>query len=299
MPTPTQLFVSVLIPNYNRKEDLTRAIDSVLAQTYTNFEILVIDDHSSFSNEEYLSSVGYAHYKNLRVIRNEKNMGLAFTRNVGIQHAKGELIALLDSDDFWEKDKLEKQVQIFEKFPDTDLVYCDIFIVKDNVKYTRDTVFYRENLYDHLLSGWNPPNPSSLVIKKGAFSKIGGFDPILRHHEDYDFWFRLAKANLSVRYSEERLSNFSYDSPDRLSNTYKVKFDRTNIFLNKWEKEISSDKGKRNFADFKQNLITRMAIETFVNSIKIKKLLVTLDVYFHYLTFNRDFYKLIFRKILN
>ncbi len=288
--------VSVIIPNFNRKSELVRAINSVFTQIYKDLEILVIDDHSDFSNEEYLAQQGILNNK-IRVIRNSENKGLAYTRNIGIKAAQGELIALLDSDDYWEPQKIEKQVQLFCGNPLLDIVYCDTFLVMNHKKLLRNTVFINTDLWPHLLRGWKPPNPSTLMMKKSCFDKIGYFDEQLRHHEDFDFWLRVA-GNLEVGFCMDILSNFSFDSEDRLSYTYKLKFERTHIFLNKWAKVISDREGNDVFTYFKKDLLSRMASETFVSSFKQKKFYNGVDVYFRYLLWDKAFYKLLLKIII-
>lgn len=287
--------VSVIIPNFNRKSELVRAINSVVDQIYENLEILVIDDHSDFSNEAYLAQQGVLNH-NIRVIRNSENKGLSYTRNVGIRAAQGEWIALLDSDDFWEPQKIEKQVQLFCENPSLDMVYCDTFLIMKDKQVPRNTTFINTDLWSHLLKGWKPPNPSTLMMKKSCFDKIGYFDERLRYLEDLDFWLRAA-GNLEVGFCTDQLSNFSFDSEDRLSYTHKPKFERNSVFLHKWAKEISDREGSEVFSHFKNDLLFRMATETFIGSFKQKKFYNMIDVYFRYLLWDKAFYQMLLKKI--
>ncbi|MCH6234044.1 glycosyltransferase family A protein [Cognataquiflexum rubidum] len=288
--------VSVIIPNYNRKKELVRALHSVFHQTYKNMETIVVDDCSFFSNAEYLLEKGLL-MDDICVFRNSENRGLAYTRNRGIAEAKGELIAFLDSDDYWELEKIEKQVALFREDPNLDMVYCDTYLIINGVRLERNTKFFSSNLWRHLIEGWKPPNPSTLMMRKGCFIKSGLFSEELRHHEDFDFWLRAADR-LNIGYCTEILSNFSFDSKDRLSNDYKIKFERTYKFLKKWESEITAREGKQTFQKFKKNMLSTMAIESFNSSFKHRKFQNVLSVYFRYLITDLKFYRLLKNKIL-
>src|SRR5690606_7267600 len=109
-----------------------------------------------------LEAEGMRH-EGLRVLRNPINKGLSYSRNRGISVAKGEFIAFLDSDDFWEPEKIEKQVRLLRSNPNLDMAYCDTFLHINNRKISRNTRFYDSELWDHLMAGWKPTNPSTLM----------------------------------------------------------------------------------------------------------------------------------------
>ena len=106
--------VSIIIPTYNRAHLIGRAIQSVLNQTYQNFEIIVVDDGSTDNTEEMIKEF-QKHDKRIKYIRHEKNRGGAAARNTGIKVARGEYIAFQDSDDEWLPEKLEKQMDVFQR----------------------------------------------------------------------------------------------------------------------------------------------------------------------------------------
>lgn len=120
--------VSVILPTYNRAHLLERAIQSVLDQTYPDFEIIVVDDASIDNTVNIIKGIIN---ERIRYIRHEKNKGAAAARNTGIKLAKGKYIAFQDSDDEWLRDKLEKQIKIFETVsPEVGVVYTsDISIL--------------------------------------------------------------------------------------------------------------------------------------------------------------------------
>lgn len=109
-----EILISVVMPNYNGYRFVEQAIDSVLSQTYKNFELLVVDDHSKDDSLSLIQQKAQSDNR-IRVIALEHNAGVANARNVGIKEAKGEYIALLDNDDLWTEDKLERQLLIAQK----------------------------------------------------------------------------------------------------------------------------------------------------------------------------------------
>lgn len=124
------VLISVVMPNYNGHRFVEQAIDSVLSQTYQNFELLIVDDCSKDDSLQLIKRKAQSDSR-IRVISLEKNAGVANARNVGIREAKGKYIALLDNDDLWTADKLERQLAIAEK--GADIVYCSYdFIDEQN-----------------------------------------------------------------------------------------------------------------------------------------------------------------------
>lgn len=113
--------ISVIIPTYNRCDKLQKSIDSVLRQTYSNIEVLIVDDGSTDNTENLVCNISD---KRVRYIKLEKNQGVANARNEGVLHATSELIAFHDSDDLWRPEKLEKQMEYWKNHPKFAMVYC-------------------------------------------------------------------------------------------------------------------------------------------------------------------------------
>ncbi len=195
--------VSVIIPTYNRATKVTGAIESVLAQTIPDLEVIVVDDGSSDGTRRTLREV---YGDQIRYFA-QANQGVSVARNKGIAEARGEWIAFLDSDDLWEKEKLEWQFKALERFaPECGGCYTDARLL--NHAETRTLFQMAENGYRHeaemgvnadvlrLLvrpgGGGMVVCPSSLLARADAVRKTGGFNPILRFSEDSDFLFRLA-----------------------------------------------------------------------------------------------------------
>lgn len=184
--------VSVVISTYNHASFIAESIDSVLAQTYRDFEVIVIDDGSTDNTEEVLKP----YLDRIRLIKQE-NSGLPVARNAGIKEAKGEYIAFQDSDDIWLPDKLEKQMKYLEKNPHFDLV-CGNGISFGNEGNTERLLVRNKRLRAIEKEGVTLKNtyrksrlfPSTWVIKKKVLEELGGFDTIFRTGQDVEFTYR-------------------------------------------------------------------------------------------------------------
>lgn len=137
MSTTKQPFITVVMPNYNGHRFVDQAIDSVLSQTYKNFELLVVDDCSKDDSLSLIQQKAQSDNR-IRVIALEHNAGVANARNVGIKEAKGEYIALLDNDDLWTKDKLERQLALAQK--GADIVYSSYDFIDEENRRDRKSV---------------------------------------------------------------------------------------------------------------------------------------------------------------
>lgn len=188
--------VTVVIPTYNHSCYLGRALQSVLDQTYTNWEAIVIDNHSTDNTDEVMAS--FADHR-ITYLKIHNNGVIAASRNAGIRSAKGEWIAFLDSDDWWELTKLKRSVDAIEL--GADLVYHDLFIVRscDQLEFKERIVSSKPifPLYGALLcEGMSVPN-SSVVVRKELLNRIGGISEKreLISVEDYDTWVRIARLS--------------------------------------------------------------------------------------------------------
>lgn len=186
--------VSVVIPTYNHARYLGRALQSVLDQTYVNWEAIVIDNHSTDNTDEVMASFAGHRITYLKI---HNNGIIAASRNAGIRAAKGKWIAFLDSDDWWTTDKLQV---CFDGINDqVDLVYHDLKIVRDQPAFfKRRKIKTRQVkkpvLVDMLLNG-NAIANSSAVVRKRLLDEIGGIDEDAKMVacEDYNTWLRIAQ----------------------------------------------------------------------------------------------------------
>lgn len=191
--------VSVVIPTYNRKHMLARCIDSVLAQTYRSFEIVIVDDCSGDGTMEFVESrYGDVADVNIVYVRNDENRGAGASRNIGVSYANGDYIAFHDSDDEWRSDKLEKQMTLFSKCgQETGAVYSMFYMNgPDSLAFppmdldiTKKSGHIFQMLLCHPLIGM-----ITLVVRKDVFLETGGFNERLNSLEDYEFTIRVAKG---------------------------------------------------------------------------------------------------------
>ncbi|MEN9649386.1 MAG: hypothetical protein RL094_353 [Candidatus Parcubacteria bacterium] len=212
------MLVSVLIPTYNRKHIIEQAIQSVLNQSFRDFEVIVVDDGSTDGTKEYIESL------NLPItLISKENGGVASARNEGIKNARGTYIAFLDSDDAWLPDKLKAQVEYFQAHPDIPLVYTDEYI-EVNGEVLPKTRFERADVGDEvknnfLLSGFvqrTPIHTSAVMLKKSVLDEVGYFNETLKIHEDSELWNRIS-MKYKFGYIDTPLAIFRYkDGVDHL-----------------------------------------------------------------------------------
>lgn len=184
--------ISVIIPAYNAERTILETITSVQQQTFSDFELIVINDGSTDQTLELLYTVEDPRLK----IFSYKNGGPALARNYGISHATGEFIAFLDADDLWTRDKLELQLATLKQHSEAGVAYSWTCYMSENGElfYAGEPVLFQGNVYTQLLlrnfldSGSNP------LIRKQAIKSVKEFDPTLSSAEDWDFYLRLAAS---------------------------------------------------------------------------------------------------------
>jgi len=214
--------VSIIIPAYNVASYVRDAIDSALAQTYKNIEIVVVNDGSTDATAEVLEP--YRESGKIIYIF-QKNRGLSGARNTGIRVAKGEFVALLDSDDIFLPEKIEKQVGYLLAHPDYDVCYCDVWHFRDDAPekmlklnyayYSSDAVFPNLLKKNFIL-------PLSMVMRRSAIVRAGLFDETYRRSEDWECWVRLAYRGSKFYFLPEILGKCRIH-PGSLSHGWSVK----------------------------------------------------------------------------
>lgn len=187
-------FVSVVIPFYNTNRGvLNRAVQSVIAQTYDNKEIIVIDDCSPLEASDDLSDINFP---KLYVFRNESNKHGACSRNIGMAKARGQYIALLDADDYWDDEHLEKCVKGIENY---DFIYSNFIRVRNNKKelvLVSDINNYsKKNVCDFLFD--RPSITNSFFFKASCFLSVK-FNERLKRHQDYQFFIDFYLAGFKM-----------------------------------------------------------------------------------------------------
>lgn len=280
--------VSVVIPTYNRAHLISRAIHSVLNQTYQDLEIVIIDDGSIDNTEEIVKS-----FEDERIVylRHSKNKGASAARNTGIKASKGDYIAFQDSDDEWFPDKLERQVNTFDNAPsEIGIVYSGFYRIEADKKtyIPGDYIVQKDgNIHNELLKG-NFVGTPAVLIKKECFKNNRYFNETLPALEDWEMWVELSK-HYQFKYIDEPLL-YSYSMPNSVNlnkkNLLKAREMILAIHLNDFNKNkkllsdhylsigielISND----NFANGKDYFIK--AVKTnYLNTSAILRLLVLL-----------------------
>lgn len=189
-----EILVSVIMPAYNCEKYVEEAINSVIKQTYEKWELLVIDDGSKDNTVKIVEELSKKESR-IHIIKNENNQGVSATRNRGISKASGDWIAFLDSDDMWDKTKLEKQMEYAKKISAEFLFTGSSYINEEGEYYkgifeVPDIVTYKE------LRNHNIISCSSVLIKKRLFDKIRMEKDEM--HEDYAVWLRVLKTGISA-----------------------------------------------------------------------------------------------------
>ncbi|WP_460205219.1 glycosyltransferase [Scytonema sp. NUACC21] len=182
--------ISVVIPAYNAEKTIRETIESVLNQTYSNLEVLVINDGSQDSTLNILSSIKDPRLK----IYSYPNGGIPTSRNRGIEKASGEYISFIDSDDLWTPDKLEAQFKALQANPQAAVAYSWVNYITQSGNFFRqgNYITANGNAYKQLLVQNFLENGSNPLIRKQAFAEVGNFDTEIPGIEDWDMWLRLA-----------------------------------------------------------------------------------------------------------
>jgi glycosyltransferase involved in cell wall biosynthesis len=179
--------VTVVIPTHNRRDLVREAVGTVLAQTFCDFELIVVDDGSTDGTAEALGGLG-----GLRCLRQD-HRGVSAARNRGVREGRGELVAFLDSDDLWHPRKLEIQTAFMDGRPDAKVCQTEEIWVRGG-KRVNPCAKHRKPSGDIFAPSLDLclVSPSAVMMRRGLFERLGGFDESLPACEDYDLWLRVA-----------------------------------------------------------------------------------------------------------
>ncbi|MEL6580488.1 MAG: glycosyltransferase [Cyanobacteria bacterium J06607_15] len=182
--------ISVVIPAYNAAATILETVNSVLAQTYTNFELIIINDGSSDRTLNLLQDITDSRLK----IYSYENAGLSTARNRGVERSQGEFISFLDADDCWTPNKLERQIAALQNNPQAALAYSRVYFKYETeaASYADTSVIYTGNVYAELLLKNFLHNGSNALISRNILAQVGLFDPQLKAVEDWDLYLRIA-----------------------------------------------------------------------------------------------------------
>lgn len=215
MVNETAGLVSVVIPVYNAAEHLKETLESIFSQTFTNLEVVAVDDGSADDSVAILRSYG-----DRVVLVEQENQGPAAARNQGVKHARGEWIAFLDADDLWVPGKLEAQLASMNG---CEWSYTDSIFMGGANDQKRDSELNDKpsgDVFEALICG-NFIGTSSLMIKRAVFLEFDGFDQQLRSIQDWDLWMRIA-SRYPVAYLGEPMVKYRVHSSSTSRSTRKT-----------------------------------------------------------------------------
>jgi len=196
--------ISIVTPNFNCERFIAQTIESVLAQTYPDWELIIVDDCST--DNSYQIALAYAEKdKRIKVIRNEKNSGAAISRNNALDFAKGEYIAFLDSDDLWEPYKLEKQIEFMQK-NDCDFCFSRYDLIDEENFPLRKTARIPEKLSYYKLLHHDFIGCLTAIYRRGFAEDIRSFN--IKNNNDYGLFLQVVKRAKKARGIKEVLAHY-------------------------------------------------------------------------------------------
>ena len=271
--------ISIVIPLYNKQNSIVATLQSVLAQTFQNFEIVVVDDGSTDNSaqvvQEFIREVKSERLENenskadniaynlspitFKLIR-QANAGVCSARNRGIQEAKYDYIALLDGDDLWDEHYLEEQVKLIQDFPEAKMWGVNYAFVKNGIT-KKCCQGLSENYRGYVENYFGTSHndlfcSSSVVIKKDAFEVVGYFDENIAYSEDLDMWYRII-LNYPVAFYEKVLAFYNQDADNRCAYDLNIHYDLTRYLpyhIDKYQQEFDNNRL------FSRYLCTRAAV---------------------------------------
>jgi glycosyltransferase involved in cell wall biosynthesis len=220
--------ISVIIPTYNRIFYLKKAMDSVISQTRPPGELIIVDDGSTDNTGQLVEEIGRRASFSVHLVC-QKNKGAAAARNLGLKHARGDILCFLDSDDWWDKKKIALQLPLLKQRPET------------LISHTRE-IWFRGGVRVNQKKKHNPPSGhiftaclrmcvvgmSTVMVRRELFERYGLFDPALPCCEDYDLWLRVARE-VPFLLVDKPLTLKEGGRPDQLSCIHRKGMDRYRI----------------------------------------------------------------------
>lgn len=208
--------ISIVIPLYNKEKYIKKTLDSVLKQTYSDYEIIIVDDGSTDGGVDVVRTYTNSSIKLIQ----QANKGVSAARNTGIINAKYDYIAFIDADDYWAPTFLEKMIEIINYYPEISIYSSKYAYIKNN-KVEEKTDFFSSNekyiLFDLIGECCSkarfPINASSVIIKKDSIVNAGYFDERIKVFEDYDLFVRIALFSKVAYLNGEPLSFYNLDVP--------------------------------------------------------------------------------------
>jgi glycosyltransferase involved in cell wall biosynthesis len=223
--------ISIIIPCYNAEKYIADTIQSVINQTYSNWELIIVNDGST-DNSKLIIEGFLNDYPNIKLI-NKQNTGVSDSRNIGMSEAQGEFIALLDADDIWEIGNLSTKIDAIERLPDVDWVFSDAFDADENMQIIKVANQGTDNEILNSILLWEGevvPYPcSNIVFRKKCFDQGIKFDPLFSTAADQDFTLQLAK-NHNAYYIKQPLWRYRIHNNNMSKNVSLMEKDHIGVY---------------------------------------------------------------------
>lgn len=239
---------SILIPLYNKAQSITSTIQCVQNQTYTDWEIVVVDGYSSDGSLEIIKELAKSDER-IHVFMQENRRGVTPARNESVAHAQYNLLAFLDADDYWEPEYLENMAKLIKDYPNAGIWGTNYGTIENGVKKQNTTLFpsHRGVIENPWIKG-NPYWTSAIVISREAFDKVGGFDNRIIYGEDIDLWYRIMLHNECV-YEDKVFSYYRIDAENRACNHVFPLEIHIPYYIEKYSEDRKNNKDFRRFFD--------------------------------------------------
>ena len=281
----TDILISIIIPVYNGSRHILETLESVKKQTYSNWEIVIVNDCSIDDTVEIVNQFAQGVSNSIKLITNKKNLGVSVSRNTAVSNCTGKWLALLDSDDIWLPNHLETLVNQVEKDTEISVVYAGCKVFLDDInnivhKQAIDKVMldnFKISLYAHEIG----INSSTSFIKKDAWGNCGGMIQGLNFGEEMELFIRLARNNKKFKFSEyytvlyRKHSNFGAAS----NNSVKMALGNLYIYEKHFDWEVIPFKIRKNqlsnahlsYARLVRHLNIKKATQHALKALKVKK----------------------------
>lgn len=255
--------ISVVIPLYNKEKSIAKTLESVLAQSYTDYEVIVVDDGSTDNSanvvKDFIAHIDCRCIDDRWTLLTQANAGVSAARNAGILAANGEYVAFLDGDDLWDKDFLKEMVQLILDYPGKSIYGLGCAqIIGDKIPTEKGSSYYRG------ITEWNwktmaYTGSSACVSKKDAI-EVGLFDTRMTHGEDVDMWWRLLLKNGGACYTKP-YAYYRQDAENRATHKSIPLEKFIPYYIDKYEEARAKNKEFRKFFD--QEMIYRLYLCLF------------------------------------
>lgn len=240
--------ISVVIPLYNKEQSIVRTLDSVLAQTYKDYEVVIVNDGSTDRSRELVELWICTKQDNRFLLINQPNGGVCSARNRGIQEAQGEYIAFLDGDDLWAPTYLEELAALIADYPEVGIYGIGCRHIDSNeLPNTHFQATFRGLLADWSMRG-AAFTGSSTTIRKDVFDAVGMFDTRMTHGEDLDMWWRVL-LQYDGAYCDQPLAFYRQDSENRAMNRVMPLEKHIPYYIDKYADARAKDAAFRKFFD--------------------------------------------------